>query len=65
MSRCPFGGVEQRGQMYSQKFWFVENSGEIPENSGTEVSTIEFTIELSDFFLKKNKNIFGPVLVCA
>jgi len=49
MSRCPFSGVEPRREMYSQKFWFVENSGEIPENSGTEISTIE----LSDFFLQK------------
>ena len=43
--------------MHPQKFWFVENSGEIPENSGTEVSTRLFTIELSDFFLRK-KNFF-------
>jgi len=47
-----------------QKLWFVENSSEIPENSGTEVSTRLFTIELSDILLQK-KNIFGPVLVCA
>ena len=40
--------------MHLQKFWFVENSGEIPENSGTEVSTRLFTIELSDFFSEKN-----------
>ena len=53
MSRCPFGGVELRGQVHPQKFWFVENSGEIPENSGPEVLTHMFTIELSDFFLRK------------
>ena len=54
MSRYPFSGVELRGQVHLQKFWFVENSSEIPENSGTEVSTPLFTIELSDLFLKKN-----------
>ena len=64
MLRCPFSGVELRGQVNPQKLWFVENSSEIPENSGTEVSTRLFTIELSDILLKK-KNIFGPVLVCA
>ena len=64
MSRCPFSGVELRGQVHPQKFWFVEISGEIPENSGAEVSTRLFTIALSDIFLRKN-NIFGPVQVCA
>jgi len=54
MSRYPFSGVELRGQVHTQKYWFVENSGEIPENSGTEVSTPLFTIELSDFFSKKH-----------
>jgi len=65
MACYPFSGElrgELRGQVYPQKFWFVENSG-VPENSGTEVSTPLFTIELFDFFLQKN--IFGPVLVCA
>jgi len=64
MSRCPVSGEELRGQAHPQKFWFVENLGKIPENSGTEVSTRLFTIELSDFFSEKN-NIFGPVQVCA
>ena len=64
MSRCPFSGVELRGKVHTQKFWFVENSGEIPENPGTEFSTCLFTIELSDFLLRKN-NIFGAVQVCA
>ena len=64
MSRYPFSGVELRGKVHPQKFLFVEKSGEIPENSGTEVSTPLFAIELSDFFLQKKK-IFGPVLVCA
>ena len=53
MSLCPFSGVELRGQVHPQKFCFVENSGEIPENSGTEVSTRLFSVELSDFFLRK------------
>jgi len=53
ISRCPFSGVELRGKVHPQKFWFVENSGEIPEKSGTEVSTRLFTVELSDFFLQK------------
>jgi len=39
--------------VHPQKFCFVENSGEIPENSGTEVSTRLFSVELSDFFLRK------------
>jgi len=51
------------GHVDPQKFLFVENSGEIPETSGTKVSTPLFTTELSDF-LPKKKNIFGPVLVC-
>ena len=51
MSHCPFSRAE--GESAPQKFWFVENSGEIPENSGTEVSTRLFTIELSGFFLRK------------
>jgi len=51
MSRYPFSGVELRGQVHPQKFLFVEISVEISENSGTEVSTPLFTIELSDFFL--------------
>jgi len=62
MSRYPFSDVELKGQVDPQKFCFVEISVEICENSGTEVSTTLFTIELSDFFLKKT-NIFGPVLV--
>jgi len=53
ISRYPFSGVELRGQVNPQKFLFVENSGEIPEYSGTEVSTPLSTIELSDFFLQK------------
>jgi len=53
MSSCPFSGAKLRGKVHSQKFWFVENSGEIPENSGTKVSTRLFTIELSDFFIRK------------
>ena len=53
MSRCPFSGAELRVWMHPQKFWFVENSGEISENSGTEVSTRLFTIELSDFFIRE------------
>jgi len=36
MSRYPFSGVELRGQVNPQKFLFVENSGEIPEYSGTD-----------------------------
>jgi len=64
MSRCPFSGVELRGKVHPQKFWFVENLGDLPENSGTEVSTRLFTVELSDFSLQKN-NIFGPVEVYA
>jgi len=63
MSRYPFSGVERRGKVHPQKFWFVENSGEISENSGAEVSTRLFTIELSDLFLRE-KNIFGAVLMC-
>jgi len=51
MSRYPFSGVELRGQVHPQKFLFVEISVEISKNSGTEVSTPLFTIELSDFFL--------------
>ena len=53
MSHCQFSGVGLREQVQPQKFWFVGNSGEIPENSGTEVSTHLFTIELSDFFSEK------------
>jgi len=53
MSRCPISGVELRLQVHPQKFWFVENCGEIPENPGTEVSTRLYTIELSDFFIRK------------
>jgi len=41
------------GQVHAQKFRFAEISGEIPENSGTEVSTPLYTIELSDLFLQK------------
>ena len=63
MLRYSFSGVELRGHVHPQKFSFVETWGEIPENSGTEVSTPLFTTELSDFFLQKN--IFGPVLMCA
>jgi len=62
MSRCPFSGVELRGQVYLQKFRFVENLSEIPENSGTEVSTRLFTIKLSDFFLRK-KNFWSSASV--
>ena len=29
---------EQGVQVHPKKFWFVENSGKIPENSGTERS---------------------------
>jgi len=53
MSRCPFSGEELRGQVHLKKFWFIENSGEIPENSRTKVSTRLFTIALSDIFLRK------------
>ena len=54
MSRCPFSGVELRGKFTPFLFFlFVENLGEIPEISGTEVSTRLLTIELSDFFLQK------------
>jgi len=63
MSRCPFSGVELRGQVHLQKFWFVENLSEIPENSGTEVSTRLFTISYLTFF--SEKKIFGPVQVFA
>jgi len=55
MSRYPFSGVELRGQVHTLKFLFVENSGEIPENSGTGVSTPLLAIELSDFFLQKKR----------
>jgi len=41
------------GHVDPQKFLFVENSGEIPETSGTKVSTPLFTTELSDFLPKK------------
>jgi len=61
--RCPFSGVELRGKVHPQKFWFVKNSGEIPEKSGTEVSTRLFTVELSDFFLQKT--IFLVQCKCA
>ena len=63
LSRCPFNGVELRGQVHLQKFWFIENSGEIPENSGTEVSTRLFTIELSDFFLRKKQHFWSSASV--
>jgi len=63
MSRCPFSGVELRGQVHLQKFWFVENSGEIPEISGTEVSTRLFTIELSDFFSEKKQHFWSSASV--
>jgi len=43
------------GQVHPQKFWFVKNSGEIPENSGTEVSIHLFAIDLSEFFPPKKK----------
>ena len=65
MSRCPFSGVELRGQAYPQNFRFIEISGEIPENPGTEVFTRLYALELSEFFLRKKSNIFGPVQVCA
>jgi len=52
MSRYPFSGVELKGQEHPKKFLFVEISVKISENSGTEVSTPLFTIELSDFFLQ-------------
>jgi len=58
MLRCPFSGVVLREQVHSHKSWFVENSGEIPENSGTEVSTRLFTIELSDFFLREKQHFW-------
>jgi len=63
MSRCPFSGVELRGQVNPQKLWFVENSSEIPENSGTEVSTRLFTIELSDILLQKKKHFWSSASV--
>ena len=59
MSRCPFSGVELRGQVHLKEFWFVENSGEILENSGTEVTTRLFTIGLSDFFLRKKQRFWS------
>jgi len=43
------------GQVHPQNLLFVENACEIPENSGKEVSTHLFTIELSDFFPPKKK----------
>ena len=61
MSHCPFSRAE--GESAPQKFWFVENSGEIPENSGTEVSTRLFTIELSDFFLRKKQHFWSSASV--
>jgi len=64
MSRCPFSGVELRGHVHLQKFWFVESSGEIPEISRTEVSTRLFTTELSDFLLRK-KTTFLVQCKCA
>ena len=64
MSRCPFSGVELKGQAHPQKFRFVKNSGEISENPGTEVLTRLYTIELSDFFLRK-KTTFLVQCKCA
>jgi len=57
LSRCPFSGVELRGQEHPKKFWF-------DENSGTEVSTRLFTTELSDFFLRR-KTTFLVQCKCA
>jgi len=56
MSRCPFSGVELRGQVNPQKFWFIGKSGEIPENPGTEVSTRLYNVEVSDFFIRKKQH---------
>ena len=61
ISSCPHVAIQwcrAEGESAPQKFWFVENLGEIPENSGTEVSTRFFTIELSDFFLRKKTTFF-------
>jgi len=63
MSRCPFSGAELSGKVHPQKIWFVENSGETPENSGTEVSTRLLTIELSDFFLRKKQHFWSSASV--
>ena len=63
MSLYPFSGVELRGQVHPQKFWFVEISGEIPENSGTEVSTRLLTIALSDIFLRKKQHFWSSASV--
>jgi len=63
MSGCPFSGVELRGQVHPQKFCFDENSGEIPENSGAEVPTRFFTIELSDFFIRKKQQVWSSASV--
>jgi len=35
----PRYGLGAEGQAHLQQFWLLETSGEIPENSGTEVST--------------------------
>jgi len=63
MSRYPSSGVELRGQVQPQKFWFVEKSGEVTENLCTEVLTPLFTIELSDFFLQKKKHFWSSAIV--
>jgi len=55
MSRCPFSGVKLRGQEHPKKFLFVEFSVKISENSGTEVSTPLFNIELPEIFLHEKK----------
>ena len=53
MLRCPFSGVELRGKVHPQKFWFVENSGEIPENSVTEVRHVCLLLSYLTFFSEK------------
>jgi len=63
LCRATHSVVQSWGESAPEKFLFVEKSGEIPKNSGTDVSTPLLTIELSDFF--HQKNVFGPVLVCA
>ena len=63
MSRYPFSGVELKGQEHPKKFLFVEISVKISENSGTEVSTPLFTIELSDFFIRKKQQVWSSASV--
>jgi len=63
MSRCPFSGVELRGQAHPQNFRFIEISGEIPENPGMEVFTRLYALELSDFFLRKKQHFWSSASV--